>query len=32
MTACSGNRTQAAERLGIHRETLYNKIRRYKLE
>jgi len=32
LTACSGNRTQAAERLGIHRETLYNKIRRYKLE
>jgi len=32
LSACSGNRTQAAERLGIHRETLYNKIRRYKLE
>ncbi|MCC7490781.1 MAG: sigma-54-dependent Fis family transcriptional regulator [Fimbriimonadaceae bacterium] len=32
LSLCSGNRTQAAERLGIHRETLYNKIRRYGLE
>ncbi|MBI5831931.1 MAG: sigma-54-dependent Fis family transcriptional regulator [Armatimonadetes bacterium] len=32
LAACGGNRTQAAERLGIHRETLYNKIRRYGLE
>ena len=32
LAGCGGNRTQAAERLGIHRETLYNKIRRYGLE
>lgn len=32
LEACGGNRTQAAERLGIHRETLYNKIRRYGLD
>jgi len=32
LQSSAGNRTQAAERLGIHRETLYNKIRRYGLE
>ncbi len=32
LALCGGNRTQAAERLGIHRETLYNKIRRYRIE
>ncbi len=32
LESCDGNRTRAAERLGIHRETLANKIRRYRLE
>jgi DNA-binding NtrC family response regulator len=30
--ACGGNRAEAARRLGIHRQLLYEKIRKYGLE
>jgi DNA-binding protein Fis len=29
MESCEGNRSQAARELGIHRTTLYEKMRRY---
>jgi DNA-binding NtrC family response regulator len=32
LTACAGNRAEAARRLGIHRQLLYDKIRRYGIE
>jgi DNA-binding NtrC family response regulator len=32
LTACDGNRTEAAQRLGIHRQLLYAKMRRYGLD
>ncbi|OJW13101.1 MAG: hypothetical protein BGO49_20065 [Planctomycetales bacterium 71-10] len=31
LEACSGNRTRTAERLGISRRQLFNKIREYDL-
>ncbi len=32
LAACAGNRTEAARRLNIHRQLLYEKIRRYGLD
>ena len=32
LAACGGNRAEAARRLGIHRQLLYEKMRRYGLE
>ena len=32
LAACGGNRTEAARRLNIHRQLLYEKIRRYDLD
>ena len=32
LAACNGNRTEAARRLNIHRQLLYEKLRRYGLE
>jgi two-component system NtrC family response regulator len=32
LAACGGNRSEAAQRLGIHRQLLYAKIRRYGLD
>jgi DNA-binding NtrC family response regulator len=29
MLACGGNRTKAAEQLGMSRRSLYNKLKRY---
>ena len=32
LAACGGNRTEAARRLNIHRQLLYEKMRRYGLD
>jgi DNA-binding NtrC family response regulator len=32
LAACGGNRTEAARRLNIHRQLLYEKLRRYELD
>ena len=32
LEACGGNRSEAAQRLGIHRQLLYTKLRRYRIE
>ena len=32
LAACGGNRSEAAQRLGIHRQLLYTKMRRYAIE
>jgi two-component system NtrC family response regulator len=32
LAACAGNRAEAARRLNIHRQLLYDKIRRYGLD